>query len=141
MKKLFYILLFTTLTFGAYSCGSDDNNETPLKFDDWNDKRSPNYKPEGYNPIEGEWLQSGPPNPIFKIIFTKDFKELHCTKRDNGKWDEPDTFGTYKINDKEYKRDDNKVLEWSISQKDGRDVLTIVGANKSNYYKEKRKEN
>ena len=79
MKKLFYILLFTTLTFGAYSCGSDDQNEPSLEFDDWNDKRSPNYKPEGYNPIEGEWLELGPPNPIFMRIYNKAVSYTHLT--------------------------------------------------------------
>ncbi len=137
MKKLFYILLFTTLTFGAYSCGSDHENEPPLEFDDWNDKRSPNYKPEGYNPLEGEWLEQGPPNPIFKMIFTKDFKELICTKSDYGYWNEPDILGTYKINDKEFKRDDNKIIEWSISQNGKRKILVLtLGGSVVKYYRE-----
>ena len=137
MKKLFYILLFTTLTFGAYSCGSDHENEPPLEFDDWNDKRSPNYKPEGYNPIEGEWLELGPPNPIFMRIYNKDFKELYCTKSDNGKWNEPRTLGTYKINDKEFKRDDNKIIEWSISQNGKRKILVLtLGGSVVKYYRE-----
>lgn len=140
MKKLFYILLFTTLTFGAYSCGSDDNNETPLKFDDWNDKRSPNYKPDGYNPLEGEWLDL-PPNPLFKVKFTKDFEELFYTKNDHGEWNEPRSFGNYKINDKKYKRSNNLIIEWNISQEDEGIMLTLTLDKSVSYYIKKGKEN
>lgn len=137
MKKLFYILLFTTLTFGAYSCGSDDENEPPLEFDDWNDKRSPNYKPEGYNPLEGEWLEQGSPKPTFKIIFTKDFEDQYSYLGNSRNWGTPHTIGTYKINDKEYKRSDNIIIEWNISQKGKRKVLTLtLGDSVSKYYRE-----
>lgn len=53
MKKLFYIFLSSFL---LTACGGDDNYPTLSEWNgDWNDKNDKNYKPEGYNPIEGEW--------------------------------------------------------------------------------------
>lgn len=136
MKKLFYILLFSALAFSAYSCGSDDdddnydkptNNEEVLEFDDWNDKKSPNYKPEGYNPIEGVWYAEFlAPEPIFKMEFTKDFRILCSSLQKDGKWSEPHDTGTYKINDKTYKDvKENSIVEWAITEQGGVKLLSL----------------
>ncbi len=144
MKKLFYILLFSALAFSAYSCGSDDdddnydkptNNEEVLEFDDWNDKKSPNYKPEGYNPIEGEWLEYGPKVPTVKIVFTKDFRHMYSHLIADGVWSDLSDGGIYKINDKEYKDvRENAVTEWVIKKYGDKTLLTL-GHSVSQYYK------
>ena len=92
MKKLFLLLLVLPLAF--YACGDDDSKEpkepTPEELDkmtieeymskdrpfkwngDWNDAKDPNYKKEGYNPIEGFWIADS--NPIVVFRFSEDHK-------------------------------------------------------------------
>lgn len=89
MKKLFLFLLI--LPFAFVACGSDDDKEPtleelakmpieeymskdrPFKWNgDWNDPKDPNYKKEGYNPIEGFWIVDDKPRLVFR--FTEDFK-------------------------------------------------------------------
>lgn len=137
MKKLLYILLLSTLTFGFAACGSDDDdNRPPMEFDDWNDDRSPNYKPEGYNPVLGEWIEDSK-KENFKIIFTEGFWQKTEYKNNDGIWSHGDNLGAYKINDREIKRDgrnnggDGKLIicQYIIKQEGDKEILTIILGN------------
>jgi len=57
MKKYIYFIFICTLGLGFVGCGDDDEEPlTEFKWNgDWNDENDLNYKPEGYNPIEGLW--------------------------------------------------------------------------------------
>lgn len=70
MKKIIYLLLLFTLPLSFISCG-DDDDPAFVWGGDWNDSTDPNFKPDGYNPIEGLW-KLGADSAGF--IFTKDFK-------------------------------------------------------------------
>ena len=70
MRRILSISLILFAAFLLVSCSDDDNGgEKPAAFDNWNDPKSPNYKPEGYNPVLGEWLTYG---KGYKIVFTND---------------------------------------------------------------------
>lgn len=147
MKKLLYILLLTTFTLNFTACSDDDNtnNEPPLEFDDWNDVRSENYKPEGYNPVLGEWLELGSTKPTSKIIFTDNYEEKLSYLGNNGNWQTPSLLGKYIINDKEIKRDGQRnggdgriiIYQYTISKDGDRDILiTTLGNEIIKYYRE-----
>ncbi|MDR1504879.1 MAG: hypothetical protein LBT43_20715, partial [Prevotella sp.] len=76
MKKFLYFIFICILCVGFTACGGDDEPEPepekPFTWNgDWNDSNDPNYKPEGYNPIEGDWQLLK--DPDIRMIFTKDF--------------------------------------------------------------------
>lgn len=142
MKKLLYILLLTTFTMNFTACSDDDNtnNEPPLEFDDWNDVRSENYKPEGYNPILGHWHYTKQ-NATMKIVFTEDFYEKSGYKNENEEWILYSKSYKYIINNKQIRvnRLSGQIFYWEITKEDSRDVLTISnskGENPEKYYRE-----
>lgn len=105
MKKLLSIslLLFSLSLF--VSCSSDDDNNDngggTTTFDNWNDPKSPNYKPNGYNPLFGEWVKY---DKMITLVFTNDFK-FKTIDWINGKWGTPKTVANYMLNDKAFKLD------------------------------------
>lgn len=107
MKKLLYFLFICSLCMGFVSCGGDDEPEPePEKFvwnGDWNDPNDPNYKPEGYNPIEGLWR--GDNNDEYGLYFSNDFRTYIVTFFPNGQHLTSGTGMTYIINDKAYRHD------------------------------------
>ncbi|MDU1904603.1 MAG: hypothetical protein E6772_07460 [Dysgonomonas sp.] len=107
MKKLvsFALLLFS-LCMVLPSCSSDDDDNTgggsTTTFDDWNDPKSPNYKPNGYNPIEGNWLMK---NGSYTVVFSDSF-EFRETHYSAGELEDPSKLlSTYKINNTTFKTD------------------------------------
>lgn len=93
-------ILISILFFG--SCSSDDDpvtgggGTTTQGFDDWNNPSSPNYKPQGYNPIVGEWIDGS-----IKYIYTNDFNYTKGLITSDGLVVRETA--TYSINDKQIK--------------------------------------
>lgn len=91
MKKLLPLLLICLLCLGFASCGKDDEPIVEEKFTwngDWNNPTDPNYKPEGYNPIEGKWISDIPKLKYqYYIRYTKDFNIIDSAYyEDEGIW-------------------------------------------------------
>jgi len=108
MKRLLYIL-FVLFSLGAVtlSC-SDDDDGGEAAFDNWNDPSSPNYKPQGYNPIRGSWekYRTSPLDKRHKYMFTSEFKYQEAVYMDEeGRWGDEMTIANYTINDKAFKLD------------------------------------
>jgi|GEM_PF-1914690 len=107
MKKLVSLTLLLLSLWVLQSCSSDDDDNTgggsTTTFDDWNDPKSPNYKPNGYNPIEGEWVDF-PFSYGLKLIFTSDF-QYKKSYYENGVWLPASLLSTYKINNTTFKTD------------------------------------
>lgn len=123
MKKLLSIILLLSLSVAFYSCGGDMEEETkkPQEFvwnGDWNDPNDPNFKPEGYNPIEGVWRRV---NTTLGVKYTEDFKVYTLTFYSFDGYDEK-YVGNYVINDKAYKL---VTSETTRRYKVEGDVLTI----------------
>lgn len=112
------------------ACGdSDDDGGGTEKFDDWNDPKSPNYKPEGYNPIVGMWQHKASEG---REIFTEDFKYRTIFINNNGEWSEPTTRADYIINDKKMKTSKffqylggGDEFAYHLEKEDGKDVLYL----------------
>lgn len=114
MKKLTYILL---TVFLLTACSSDDNypspnpdpDPTPSDWNgDWNDKNDPNYKPEGYNPIEGEWVAYSLNGKNYTESFFLKFNDKRYMYQSNEKPEEGKdpvfkTLKEYVINDKAFR--------------------------------------
>lgn len=85
MKKYLLFIFAFSLCLGFAACGSDDEKDEPEKPEekpfvwngDWNDPEDPNYKPEGYNPIEGVWRSDEDPDR--GLLFDKDFNAYILT--------------------------------------------------------------
>lgn len=96
MKKLFALVLIFSLSLTFFSC-SDDEQVYNWRGN-WNDPKDPNYKADGYNPIEGMWRigERG-------LYFSKDFKVHDVTYHEGGKFQ----IGLYKdiyiINDEAFR--------------------------------------
>lgn len=116
MKKLLYFLFICSLCMGFVSCGGDDEPDPePEKFvwnGDWNDPNDKNYKPEGYNPIEGLWR--GDNNDEYGLYFSKDFKTYIVTFFPNGQYLTSGTGMTYTINDKAYRNGYTPIYRYEI---------------------------
>lgn len=118
MKKLLYFLFICSLCMGFVSCGGDDEPEPePEKFvwnGDWNDPNDPNYKPEGYNPIEGLWR--GDNNDKYGLYFSKDFKRYGVTFFENDQYiiDKSGMGSSYTINDKAYRYFDTSAYRYEV---------------------------
>ena len=108
MKKLLTLLLLATL-FVACSSDDDPKSETFVWNGDWNDPADPNYKPQGYNPIEGEWMDDEVNQ--FRIIFGGDL--TYSTYRTDQ--ESASNSGYFQINDKAYKTQ-NSVGQWLTSE-------------------------
>lgn len=132
MKKLLYFAFVLFSLSMVVSCGdSDDDGDDTEKFDDWNDPKSPNYKPGGYNPIEGEWRHKASEG---KYYFTEDFKIKATSIGNDGKWSTNWSFlATYKINDKEFLTSSGLDIfggggtefTYTLEKEDGVDVLIV----------------
>lgn len=112
MKKLLSIILLLSLSVAFYSCGGDMEEETkkPQEFvwnGDWNDPNDPNFKPEGYNPIQGVWRRV---NTTLGVKYTEDFKVYTLTFYSFDGYDEK-YVGNYVINDKAYKYGNADIIE------------------------------
>lgn len=85
MKKFLYFIFICTLCVGFTACGGDDDDPKEEEFvwnGDWNDPNDRNYKPEGYNPIQGVWQRDDDPERGF--YFSEDCVECDVTFFDNG---------------------------------------------------------
>lgn len=105
MKKLLSIILLLSLFVTFYSCGGDMEEETkkPQEFvwnGDWNDPADPNFKPGGYNPIQGVWRSDK--DETKGVCFSEDFKCYIVTFYSNGLYDKDLFSDKYAINDKAY---------------------------------------
>ncbi|WP_051697574.1 hypothetical protein [Prevotella sp. 10(H)] len=110
MKKFLYFIFICSLCVGFAGCGSDDDNnddgDDNGKFvwnGNWNDENDPNYKPEGYNPIEGLWKNINAPRGIY---FSKDFDAYVVTFYDDGTYKKSLWRENYIINNTGYRVSD-----------------------------------
>lgn len=134
MKKIFYIFLFSFL---LTACGSDDNypapNPDPTPSDwngDWNDKNDKNYKPEGYNPIEGEWqaysLNGKEYTDHYYIKFSDErYMYEYKKKPEEGKDPVFNTLKQYIINDKAFRAGKNEYYKYNLKN----NVLTLTNSS------------
>lgn len=114
MKKLLSFILLLTLSLTFVACGGDDDEKKePEKFvwgGDWNDPSDPNYKPEGYNPIQGLWKRDS--DETKGAYFSEDFKDYKVTFFENG-GNIKDLFkDKYYINDKAFRYSDTTTDTW-----------------------------
>ncbi len=145
MKKLvsFALLLFL-LCMVLPSCSSDDDGNngggSTTAFDDWNDPKSPNYKPNGYNPIVGEWIRD---DSMLKYIFTNDF-QYRKSYYENGVWLPTTLLSTYKINNEQFKTDvqvpydQDRISRFPYKlgeDKDGKYLIITYPKGDMKYYK------
>jgi len=98
IKNFLYVMMAAVMVSFA-ACSSDDPNEEPEKpfvwNGDWNDPNDPNYKPEGYNPIQGLWRNLDP-NKL-SAYFSDDF--IYYTVQFVDGIPIKDKYSKYKIND------------------------------------------
>lgn len=132
MKKLTYILL---TVFLLTACSSDDNypspnpdpDPTPSDWNgDWNDKNDPNYKPEGYNPIEGEWVAYSLNGKNYtESFFLKFSSDLIMTKSSIKPAEDKDPVfddaEKYIINDKGFRLKQDNYCRYSLKN----NILTV----------------
>ena len=107
MKKLLSIILLLAVSFTFAACSDDDDDDKKGgggdKFvwnGDWNDPDDPNFKPEGYNPIQGMWRSVNVPNT--GLYYSDDRIEYRVIFYSVGS-PSKSKYGSYKINDKAYK--------------------------------------
>lgn len=106
MKKLLYFLFICSLCMGFVSCGGDDEPEPepekPFTWNgDWNDPNDKNYKPEGYNPIEGVWQLEKDKTRGFR--FSNRLELYIVSFLTDGKYTESLNNDRYEINDTAYR--------------------------------------
>ncbi len=100
MRLLFLIFMAAVLV----ACDKEDKASVPSEWKgDWNNPANENYVPQGYDPIEGEWLVASRNDTVLTdtIIhfFTKE-REWKIAKKISTKTHEPE-YGqpiAYKIN-------------------------------------------
>lgn len=115
MKKLLSIILLISLSVTSYSCGDDKEEEKPQEFvwnGDWNDPADPNFKPEGFNPIEGVWRFNWDTDR--GICFSEDFKVYNVYFHPNGKYTMELWREKYIINDKAFKNLPNEINRYKV---------------------------
>lgn len=118
MKKLFWFIPLIFLMLSSCSDDNNDNEDDPLPQNwkgDWNDPSDPNYKPDGYNPIEGEWLVTKRNNADFdKFVlnkFTDKFMWRQClSEPESGKDPVYITGVEYMINNEAFMSKKDRVL-------------------------------
>lgn len=104
MKKFLYFIFICTLCVGFTACGGDDEPEPEKPFTwngDWNDPNDPNYKPEGYNPIQGDWVNVDDISDM--LSFSSDRVMYGLTLKPNGKYEVVINLGKYEINNKAFR--------------------------------------
>ncbi|MDU1889491.1 MAG: hypothetical protein E6767_02270 [Dysgonomonas sp.] len=133
MMRFLSFFLICTLCLGFVSCGGDDDPEPeptpdPDEFvwnGDWNDPDDKNYKPEGYNPIVGDWVSEK--NPNVRLIFTEDFV-FDAASFDGFRWETKTWSENYVINNNgiKYKRLDVLYIEeYKLVKESGIDYLIL----------------
>ena len=123
MKKLLSIILLLSLSIAFYSCGDDMEEEMkkPQEFvwnGDWNDPADPNFKPEGYNPIQGVWRSDK--DETKGVCFSEDFKCYIVTFYSNGLYGKTLFRSKYTINDKAYSLDPPTREFWRYKIENGK---------------------
>lgn len=127
MRKLLFLL---TVLLAATACSSDDPDPIGSKdFDDWNNPSSENYKPDGYNPIKGDWIlteKNGSTEVDFLVYrFSNDLNMSQATKKPAE--DKDPTYGNkekYAINNTSFKAG-NDIYTYNIQGTLEKAVLTL----------------
>ncbi|MBF0647739.1 MULTISPECIES: hypothetical protein [Dysgonomonas] len=116
MKKFLYFIFICTLCVGFTACGGDDDDPKEEEFvwnGNWNDPNDKNYKPEGYNPIQGVWQRDD--DPSIGMYLSKDFKDYYVTFYSNGEYKIESVFkDNYQINNTAFRYSPNEVYKWEI---------------------------
>lgn len=117
MKKFLYFIFICTLCVGFTACGEDDDpkEEEFLWNGDWNDPNDRNYKPEGYNPIQGIWKRDNERG----LYFSEDRIAYDVYFLSNGSYVIENGSGSgskYTINNTafKYSHSQNTIFKWSI---------------------------
>ena len=127
MKKILHFILICTLCAGFVACGDDDKDEpekeTPFTWKgDWNDPENPDFKPDGYNPIVGDWHYLD--NPRIRIEFTdKRVMKRHLYKDSYNKWETEIWAEKYEINDIGIRYE--SVEEYKLTKENGEEYLIM----------------
>lgn len=100
-----------SLSVAFWSCGDDDKTEEFVWNGDWNDPDDPNYKPEGYNPIQGLWKRDD--DGTKGLYYSEDFKIYQVYFTSSG-YIEKDLWREYVINDKAYMATNNEKWRYKI---------------------------
>ncbi|MFR9166833.1 MAG: hypothetical protein ACLVKO_11675 [Dysgonomonas sp.] len=135
MRNL-YLILLLIIPFFITNC--DDDNEDPDTSEwlgDWNNPTDPNYKPNGYNPIVGEWLvtniNGNPATSFLAHRFSSDFLWGQSTTRPEAGKDPVYTDnGKYIVNNKQFRREDNEQIFWYVVDAAGQAMTIRYGSNK-----------
>lgn len=116
MKKFLYFIFICILCVGFTACGGDDDpKEDEFVWNgNWNDPNDKNYKPEGYNPIQGVWRRND--DPERGLYFTEDCKRYRVLFYDDGTYEiERGESGTkYEINNTAFRYSINQTFKWEI---------------------------
>lgn len=116
MKKFLYFIFICTLCVGFTACGGDDDDPKEEEFvwnGDWNDPNDRNYKPEGYNPIQGVWQRDD--DPSIGMYLSEDFKDYYVTFYSNGEYKIGAVFSdNYQINNTAFRYSPSRVFKWEI---------------------------
>lgn len=118
MKKILAFILLFSLSFAMVSCGSDDD-EYEWRGN-WNDPNDKNYKPEGYNPIEGMWKAG-----TTGFYFSKDFKVYKVEYKSDGSYQMELFTDVYIINDDAFYLTIERVIK-RYRLDAAKDVLSIT---------------
>ncbi len=127
MKKILYFILICTLCAGFVACGDEDKDEpekeTPFTWKgDWNDPENPDFKPDGYNPIVGDWIRVG--DPELRLEFTDKFViKRHIYRSSYNKWETEIWAEKYEINDIGIRYE--SVEEYKLTKENGEEYLIM----------------
>ncbi|NDV96568.1 hypothetical protein D0T84_16835 [Dysgonomonas sp. 521] len=103
MNKLLTIILMLSLSVAFGACSSDDDKTEEFVWNgNWNDPSDLNYKPNGYNPIQGLWRKVEGDIGFYN---SDDFKTYQIKFLANGDYTQ-NFYSGYIINDKAFKYTD-----------------------------------
>ncbi len=131
MKKILHLILICTLCAGFVACGDDDKDEpekeTPFTWKgDWNDPENPDFKPDGYNPIVGDWISVA--DPELRIEFTDKRVMKQIVYKTYEGWITRIWAEKYEINDigiRYINGDSRHVEEYKLIKENGQEYLTM----------------
>ncbi len=132
MKKILHFILICTLCAGFVACGDDDKDEpekeTPFTWKgDWNDPENPDFKPDGYNPIVGDWIRVGDPELRLEFTDKRVMKQIVYKNSYEG-WITRIWADKYEINDigiKYIHADFRHVEEYKLIKENGLEHLML----------------